>query len=330
MDYMHYQRYPHIHGDLEPAFVVRPHEPCCPDEKEECVCITSGEVERWNDAAEILSGLSGFTPEDFDKIASAAEVATSADFWNSAYNTVNTNSANWNSTYNTVCSNSATWESAGQIPEILSGMENLADAISAKSDKLYFDRDSLSGDGSKGSPISVRGWQSYINFRDALDEVYDHIITVPPADGLGERFIFDGAKIMLDSANSAIADMSAQMYIDTQNILNLSSVALAASAYAKEVADKSPEYVADERTIHRYCEEEPIASGIGNKYVFTLKALPVEYTSGIDKGIEAYNMVQELRSMGLAGFRKKVPYPTKAGDISACTALNTIYYSVEE
>ena len=68
MDYMHYQRYPHIHGDLEPAFVVRPHEPCCPDEEDECVCVTSGDVERWNDAADMLSALSGVTPEDIEKI----------------------------------------------------------------------------------------------------------------------------------------------------------------------------------------------------------------------------------------------------------------------
>jgi hypothetical protein len=327
MDYMHYQRYPHIHGDLEPAFVVRPHEPCCPDEKEECMCITSGEVDRWNTAAEILSGLSGFTPEDFDKIASAGEIAESADFWNSAYNTLNTNSASWNSVYNTVCSNSATWESAGQIPEILSGMDNLADAISAKSNKLYFDPSSISGDGTPGAPYAVRDWLTNKNIRDDVTDIYNHIIKIPSGvDGYREeRWLFDGEHEMLASANAAISGIEKDLEDKTKAINNLSAVALSASAYAMEVRDRCPEYVADDYTIERRL----VASGISNTYEFRLKGLPPAYTSAIDLGTEAWQIAKRLDAMNLVSFQEFTPYPTSEGAIRNLTANRTIYYSVE-
>lgn len=328
MDYMHYQRYPHIHGDLEPAFVVRPHEPCCPDEQEECVCVTSGDVERWNDTADMLSAISGVTPEDIEKIDTVLDLTTYSARWNSAADAVEASAEYWNSTYDTVNANSAIWASANDIPQIESDINDLTSALSSlantKSDKLYFDPNSISGDGSPGAPYAVKNWAYNATIREQLQDIQKHIIPVSAADGLPDRFIFDGAKYMCDSANSAIADIQADLNEKTSAINNLSAVALAASAYSMEVRDKCPTYVADEYTIQRRL----VASGIANTYEFSLKGLPAAYTADIAKGVEAYDIARRLDAMNLVSFVEHLPYPTSEGAIRDLTAGQTIYYCV--
>lgn len=334
MDYMHYQRYPHIHGDLEPAFVVRPHEPCCPDEQEECVCVTSGDVERWNDAADMLSALSGVTPEDIDKIDTVLDLTAYSARWNSAADAVETSAEFWNSTYDTVCANSAVWASAKDIPQIESDINDLTSALSAladtKSDKLYFDPNSISGDGSPGAPYAVRDWVTNKNLRDDVNDIYHHIIKIPSGtDGYKEeRWLFDGEHEMLASARDAISAIQSDLNLKTDAINSLSSVALSASAFAKDVRDRCPTYEADEYTLHRSTKSGAIASGVGNTYVFSLKKLPYEYTSAIDLGAEAYNIAKRLDAMELVQFKYLAPYPTSTADITACTSGRTIYYCV--
>lgn len=342
MDYMHYQRMPHIHGDLEPAFVVPPHEPCCPDEKEECMCITSGEVEKWNEAADMLSALSGITPEDLDNVASAVSALTSADFWNAAYDGLfdekDGSAKIWNGTYTTVFTNSGIWNSASQIPTITANINSLSGDVAAlsanKQDKIYFDNSpvdgSLSGDGKAGSPYGVKGWQTYANLRNIVNDIRDHILVGQDPSGVS-GYIFDGASGLLKNYGERIYDAEQHLKTDDKNIIDLSAMAMAASAYAKELADKTPEYIADERTIHRsVASGEPIAQGVGNTYVFSLKGLPDEINADIAYGVSAYNMAKQLMNMQLAGFLWHAPYPKKQADVANLNRKDIIYVSYED
>lgn len=91
--------HPHhrIPSDIEHAPVIPPWEECCPGGDDNCECVTSGDVARWNYAYEELSAFSGV---DLQKIAEDVqkydEFAASADKWNWTYGEVSGNEDEWN------------------------------------------------------------------------------------------------------------------------------------------------------------------------------------------------------------------------------------------
>lgn len=334
MDYIPYDHVPHhFPNDMEHAFVVRPHEECCPDDAEECVCVTSGDVEKWNSAYDSISAVSSIDPSAFSALLDVSALSSSADFWNGTYETVSSNSSNWDKTFSSVTENSSVWNEASSISSVESRIAEIQDDISAlevnKQDNIYFDNMSIIGDGSQGYPYQVREWQSYKNLREDVNDIFDHIVLIPSADGHADLFTFDGSKLELEEHERRIISAENQLKSDSKSINSLSSVAMAASSYAKQVADNYPTYKADEITLHRSNGDSPIASGIGNTYVFSLKSLPAEYTNDIKLGIEAYEKVKKLEAMNLVGFRKSMPYPKVQSAISGLNGANVIYYTYE-
>lgn len=174
-------------NDTEPAYSVAPWEGCC-DQDDDCVCVTPDDVSVWNS----ISSLSGLTAIDWENLSSYSAIAASADLWNDDYNTtsansaywngvsglsglsanLNANSANWNSTYTTVSSNSAKWNSAvnysGKIEANTSAIEALNSAFASQI-KIYFDPNTIAGDGKENTPYTVKNYQDFINL---LNKVY--------------------------------------------------------------------------------------------------------------------------------------------------------------
>ncbi len=332
MDYMHYQRYPHIHGDLEPAFVVRPHEPCCPDEQEECVCVTSGDVERWNDAADMLSALSGVTPEDIEKID---EVLTSATLWNGTYETVSANSGNWNSAFNAVTANSATWNKASAIPQITSAINDLASSLSAledvtegKQDKIYFDGKSIIGDGSTGSPYRVYDWARISKINEDVKFFREHILeravsSDGDSDGKSATYLItDGAaaaikKInpQLDTLNEFMLGWDTKMSAlsdDVENAVKLGNLAIS----------ESKTYYGDGDTISIDPKYE--SSARTKEFVVSLIGLPSGVNADIRKGLEAYNIATSLAAKRLLEWAN-AERPTSDAGAAKYAAANVIY-----
>lgn len=329
MDYMHYQRYPHIHGDMEPAFVVRPHEPCCPDEKEECVCVTSGDVEKWNDAADMLSALSGVTPEDIEKID---EVLTSATLWNGTYEAVNANSGNWNKTFDAVTANSATWNNASAIPQITSDINNLASSLSAledvtesKQDKIYFDGKSIIGDGSTGSPYRVYDWARVSRINEDLSELYNHIITGSniSIDGLpGSAFITDGAAAAIKAINPQLVTLNEFMLGWDTKMSGLSDDVENAVKLGNLAISESKTYFGDGDTI----SIDPKYPGTTRtkEFVVSLIGLPSGVNADIRKGLEAYNIATTLAAKRLLEWAN-AERPTSDAGAAQYAAANVIY-----
>lgn len=88
-------------NDTEPAS-VGPWGCCPPHPIDDCICVTSADIDRWNSMS-ALSALSGIDLNVLSGI-SGMNLPYSATLWNSCYETV--------------YSNSATWESAQYIPEM--------------------------------------------------------------------------------------------------------------------------------------------------------------------------------------------------------------------
>ena len=160
--------HPHhrIHSDIEPAFVMRPGEECCPEDNPNCECVTSGDVERWNTVWEMMSAFSG---QNIDELASGysafGDIAASADLWNETYNTVFENKNIWDQA-SAVPDLSARIEKAEQDIQDLSASDKALSAeLAKKSNKLYFDvwnlkdnpEGSFDGDGSEQDPYRIHG-----------------------------------------------------------------------------------------------------------------------------------------------------------------------------
>lgn len=139
--------YPPRWNDTEPVIGVRPWENCC-DGESECVCVTSGDVVRW------------------DEISSA--VVENSAAWNQGGgdDSWKTSADNWNSTYVTVEENSAFWTSAYQMVEnIDSGrLEDLYNLVAQTSAFLesyqglrYIatKKEEIQGFGTSGSPLQL-------------------------------------------------------------------------------------------------------------------------------------------------------------------------------
>lgn len=182
-------------NDTEPAYSVAPWEGCC-DQDDGCACVTEDDIAKWNagySAGAMLSGI------DWDNISSYSAIAASADLWNDDYDTVCANSANWNtisglsglynnlsasanweSTYTTVSSNSAYWNSAvnysGDIAANASAIAALNSAF-ARQIKIYFDTNTISGDGTINSPYTVKNYNEFIQILNKVYSGYKELYT---------------------------------------------------------------------------------------------------------------------------------------------------------
>ena len=332
MDYMHYQRYPDIHGDMEPAFVVGPHEPCCPDEQDECVCVTSGDVERWNDAADMLSALSGVTPEDIEKID---EVLTSATLWNGTYETVSANSGNWNKTFDAVTANSATWNKASAIPEITSDINNLASSLSAledvtegKQDKIYFDGTSIIGDGTLGSPYRVYDWARIAKINDDVKFFRNHVLerTVSSdgdSDGKPATYmITDGAAAYINKVDPQLEVLNSFMLNLDTNLSGLKDEVIDAKTMANRAISEAKTYWGDGDTI---IVEPKYPEDINTReFVISLIGLPSGVNADIKKGLQAYEWAYALHQRHLLDWAE-ASRPTSDAGAKVYKDPNTIY-----
>lgn len=90
------------------------------------------------------------------------------------------NSANWDSTYKTVSSNSANWNSAvnysGNINANTSAISALSAAF-AKQVKIYFDPNTINGDGTTGAPYTVKNYEEFISLLNKAYSGYKELYT---------------------------------------------------------------------------------------------------------------------------------------------------------
>ena len=194
----YYPRHPHDRwwNDTEPAYSVAPWEGCC-DQDDGCECVTQEDIDRWNAGYSAGATLSGI---DWENISSYSAIAASADLWNDDYLTTSANSANWNkvsglndltnllssnsaywdSTYKTVSSNSANWNSAvnysGNINANTSAISALSAAF-AKQVKIYFDPNTIKGDGTTGAPYTVKNYEDFIALLNKAYGGYQQLYT---------------------------------------------------------------------------------------------------------------------------------------------------------
>lgn len=182
--------HPHhrIHSDIEPAFVVRPGEECCPEDQQNCECVTSGDVERWNAVWEMMSAFSG---QNIDELASGysafGNIAASADLWNETYNTVFENKDVWDLA-SAIPDLSARMEKAEQdIQDLSASDEALSAELAKKSDTIYFDvyhpqyniDGSIDGTGTKKDPYRVHGYKTNETDVDELVKHFKPIASTP-------------------------------------------------------------------------------------------------------------------------------------------------------
>lgn len=83
-------------NDTEPAANIEPW--CPPHPKDDCVCVTEDDVERWN-AVTAIGEVKGID-WDFMRSLTGMDIPTSASYWNSCYETVYSNSAEWDKAKN--------------------------------------------------------------------------------------------------------------------------------------------------------------------------------------------------------------------------------------
>ena len=99
---------------------------------------------------------------------------------NDLTNLLSSNSANWDSTYNTVSSNSANWNSAvnysGNINANTSAISALSAAF-AKQVKIYFDPNTIKGDGTTGAPYTVKNYEDFIALLNKTYSGYQQLYT---------------------------------------------------------------------------------------------------------------------------------------------------------
>ena len=154
-------------NDTEPVMGVYPWEKCCDSgEYDPCVCISSGEVDLWNQTYSAVSGHSG----DWDRAVDDSW-KYSADNWESSYETVSANSAFWDSAYKIA----SLWDSGSSesVYDILSATSAFLSTYSA-SPYLNVNSAYFKGNGSPDKPLDLSeiyktywGWMS-----DAMNDLY--------------------------------------------------------------------------------------------------------------------------------------------------------------
>lgn len=184
----------HIPNDTEAAMVPLPGHECCPETAsgDECQCVSTGDILRWNYAYDNLTALSSINWSAIDELSSYITNLSSIDNWNWTYSTVARNYKNWNrisalddviesgyywnNTYNTVCANSANWNSAANaataIRQNTLNIEKLS-ADFSRQVKIYFSPDSITGTGTQTDPYGVRNYDSITSTLNIVNNGYN-------------------------------------------------------------------------------------------------------------------------------------------------------------
>ena len=154
-------------NDTEPLITVRPWESCCDSgDHDPCLCITSGEVEVWNQTYSAVSGHSG----DWDRAVDDSW-KTSADNWESSFETVSANSGFWDSAYKIASS----WDSGAteSIYALISATSAFITTYSA-SPYLNVDEAYFAGNGSPSDPVTLSEiYKTYWRWIDtAMNDLY--------------------------------------------------------------------------------------------------------------------------------------------------------------
>lgn len=159
----HHPQYPFDprmwYTDVEPAYEkyaeCECHMPPMPDN---CVCVTQEDAQNWNGAYSAYSAISaGF---DVQAIQSAAQLLTSADYWNQTYDAVSAGSATWN-----------------QLPAVSSHFTSATEKLMwllQQTSAVHTDL-TLTGDGSKEFPLGVEYADRVNTIVDLLNELYSNI-----------------------------------------------------------------------------------------------------------------------------------------------------------
>lgn len=198
------QEYCHPHHriptDLEPAFVIGKDETCCPPTGDPCECVTSGDIEKWNFVYDNFSALADIDVSAINNfVDDVSALNSSADSWNSAFETVSSNSANWNAVDDLKASAEDHEERISALESFSAETEDKIGQIDDALDSLHFDNDitdpnhSISGDGSISSPFGVNNYAALKNSNDNYEELNRHIVKFSADGSNNALYEFDGA-----------------------------------------------------------------------------------------------------------------------------------------
>lgn len=352
-DWYEHQGHPHhhhIHGDMEPAFVVRPGDDCCPEPTaQQCECVTSGDIIKWDTAADTLEGLTGV---DFDKAVEALEkidvILTSSDSWNSAYNTLSANSADWLKSDDLTALSANVKQNTNDIAELsasLSSTDNRIEEVAKLIPDLHFEKapeGPFYGDGSVNSPYTIKDWPTIKNLKSAYNDLNSHLamheITAVEYTAFkpGEEWGTVSPYFTAYPAESYfMTDGAAAAYNRLQDQYGDIAVSLASfnsrmdwqwNTIIAELAKK-----ADSNGVNTYIGGDGIdiyETDVPTVYGITVTAIPEKYKQEIDKGLEALDRVAVLEAKSYVEFAK---VPTITGVITEeaiknYKAADTIYY----
>ncbi len=216
--------HPHhrIPTDLEPAFVIGKDESCCPQTSDPCECVTSGDIEKWNFVYDNFSALENIDVSAInDFVDDVSALNSSADDWNSTFETVSSNSANWNTVDDLKASAEDHEEHISDLEDFVDDTEDRLSAIDNKLENLHFDNDitdpdhSISGDGSISAPFGVNNYATLKTTNDNYEELNRHIVKFS-ADGVKNTlYEFDGAAYNVARIDSRLSGIDQTN--DTQN-----------------------------------------------------------------------------------------------------------------
>ena len=154
-------------NDTEPVMGVYPWETCCSGDEDPCLCITSGEVDVWNQTYSAVSGSSAEWNRAVDD-----SWRDSADNWQSTYDTVSASSASWNRAYEIA----SAWNSGANesIYAIVSATSSFLTTYSADPyinvNSAYF-----TGNGSPDHPLDFtalyKWWANRVT--NAMNDLYE-------------------------------------------------------------------------------------------------------------------------------------------------------------
>lgn len=106
-------------NDSERAVVVPHPVDCCHPDDNECLCVTSGDMELWNS----YSGLSGLTAFDASALSAMYDMLQGMDNYSAVEDA-----------YYQMSANSAIWNSAAYIPNVYENLSALYDNLNDKAD----------------------------------------------------------------------------------------------------------------------------------------------------------------------------------------------------
>ncbi len=315
-------------SDLEPAFVVRPGEECCPGPQPECECVTSGDVMRWNHAADITESLTEEQLSGLSSIPDVSELVASASAWNSNYDTVSANSADWEEIRKLSSFSADTLNKFDEIDSAFTAVNENINAVEQKIPDYHFDTSgyypSMSGDGTVGAPFGVNGWQSYANVRTELNTIYSHIIEIPPSDCLPLSWIFDGTKAYVDNINVRFSAVDEHDNKQDMEIAHLWHELSSAQLYSQSALNEVKTYLPGHGITIL-----PYAQGETNEYVVSINTHDLDYVIHDQvKEIAKETTNSILNGKRYVEFVNMGTYPKTTGDLVNATAHKTIYVAV--